>query len=272
MFVSLCICLSLARNAVQQSECPGLDASSASLTDRRTALDACAAGHNKRPIDFFLERISNLAPHDPRSDEYGDLIAAWSVEELSQDSVKSQLMSIYESPSNSGSSRVVALRALLALAQPSRPSSIAVIGLCSIEITAVPSKMAYDIREFTVAPGTLVHLTLHNPDALEHNLLFVAPGALAEIGIAGDRMDRTPDGKAKEFVPDSPKVLEVMGLVAPGKSRSMWFIAPSKPGTYPFVCTYPSHWRTMNGKMKVVTPAPKQDPSPAQAAALPTPP
>jgi azurin len=64
-------------------------------------------------------------------------------------------------------------------------------------------------------------------------------------------MGQSADGKVKEFVPDSPKVLVVMGLVAPGRSKSMWFIAPPKPATYPYVCTYPSHWRTMNGKMKV---------------------
>jgi len=31
----------------------------------------------------------------------------------------------------------------------------------------------------------------------------------------------------------------------------LWFIAPAKPGTYPLVCTYPGHWRMMNGKLKV---------------------
>lgn len=115
--------------------------------------------------------------------------------------------------------------------------------------------MSYDIKAFTVSPGALVHLTLHNPDGLEHNLLVVAPGSLAEMGTAGDRMGQVPDGRAKEFVPDSAKVLSVMGLVAPGKSSSMWFVAPLTPGTYPYVCTYPAHWRTMNGKMKVAAPA-----------------
>jgi hypothetical protein len=68
---------------------------------------------------------------------------------------------------------------------------------------------------------------------------------------------------AKKAEPDSKKVLEVLGLVAPGKSKSLWFIAPTKPATYPYVCTYPSHWRTMNGKMrvvaKVIAPIPAQE-------------
>ena len=29
------------------------------------------------------------------------------------------------------------------------------------------------------------------------------------------------------------------------------FTAPAQPGNYPFVCTFPSHWRTMNGTMEV---------------------
>ena len=77
-----------------------------------------------------------------------------------------------------------------------------------------------------------------------------------------------PDGKLKEFVPSSPKVLAVMGIVEPGKSQTFWFIAPQKPGTYPYVCTYPSHWRTMNGKMKVVAP-PQPAQTPPQPVAAP---
>ena len=82
-------------------------------------------------------------------------------------------------------------------------------------------------------------------------LLLVAPGALSEIGVAADKLGEGPEGKRRQFVPDSPKVLQVMGLVAPGQSMQLWFFAPDKPGTYPLVCTYPGHWRLMNGKLKV---------------------
>jgi len=30
------------------------------------------------------------------------------------------------------------------------------------------------------------------------------------------------------------------------------FTAPDKPGEYPYICTFPGHWRIMQGVMKVV--------------------
>ena len=231
-----------------------MDAADLTALERRAALDACATAVHEQPIDYLIERVSLLAPHDPRTEIYGDLAANWSPTELAQSAVSTKLLAIFNGAGTNGSARVVALRALAAIPADQRPAEVRAIDQVTIEINALPSQMSYDKKNFSVSPGCLVHLILHNPDALEHNLLIVAPGALAEMGIAGDRMGQTPDGKAKEFVPPSPKVLTVMGLVAPGKSKSLWFVAPMKAATYPYVCTYPSHWRTMNGKMKVVAP------------------
>jgi uncharacterized protein len=41
-------------------------------------------------------------------------------------------------------------------------------------------------------------------------------------------------------------------LVNPDESYSIIFKAPEKTGNYPYVCTFPGHWRLMNGVMKVV--------------------
>ena len=92
-----------------------------------------------------------------------------------------------------------------------------------------------------------VELLREEPQLVDRdNLADLAPGALSEVGVAGDRMGETPEGKAREFVPDSPKVLHVMGLIDPGVTGTLWFMAPTKPATYPIVCTYPGHWRMMN--------------------------
>jgi azurin len=64
-------------------------------------------------------------------------------------------------------------------------------------------------------------------------------------------MGETPEGRACQFVPKSPAVLAVMGLVDPGKTGTLRFTVPYKPGTYGYVCTYPGHWRMMNGKLRV---------------------
>ena len=252
MLVAMIICIAMSKCSIAKADCAGLDSATASQSERRSAIDACATEAKQTPMEYFLERVKQLRMHDSRSESYGDIIAAWNPAELSQPAIVAQLFALYKNEGTSADARVIALRAIAALPASKRPTEMLSIEQGTVEISTITSQMAYDRKEFTVAPGCLVHLTLHNPDALEHNFLLVAPNALAEIGLAGDRMGQTPEGKVKEFVPDSKKVLAVLGLVAPGKSKSLWFIAPSKPATYPYVCTYPSHWRTMNGKMKVV--------------------
>ncbi len=252
MLVAMIICIAMTKCPIPTADCAGLDSATASQSERRSAIDACATEAKQAPLEYFLERVEQLRMHDSRSENYGDIIATWNPAELSQPAITAKLFALYKNEGTSADTRVVALRALAALPVNKRPTEMLPIEQTTVDISTIPSQMAYDRKEFTVAAGCLVHLTLHNPDALEHNLLLVSPNALAEIGLAGDRMGQTPEGKVKEFVPDSKKVLAVLGLVAPGKSKSLWFIAPSKPATYPYVCTYPSHWRTMNGKMKVV--------------------
>jgi uncharacterized cupredoxin-like copper-binding protein len=147
--------------------------------------------------------------------------------------------------------RAAAARALCALPADKRPDAAKALQPIALKTASVVGKMSWDPKEFTVEPGALVSLRMDNPDSMQHNMLVTVPGALSEIGVAADKLGEGMDGKRRQFVPDSPKVLFVMGLVAPGQSGEMWFFAPEKPGTYPLVCTFPGHWRMMNGKLKV---------------------
>ena len=52
-------------------------------------------------------------------------------------------------------------------------------------------------------------------------------------------------------VPPVPQVLFATTLLNPGESVTVQFRAPSQPGDYPFVCTFPGHWRVMNGVLRV---------------------
>jgi len=38
----------------------------------------------------------------------------------------------------------------------------------------------------------------------------------------------------------------------PGSSDIFYFVAPTKPGNYEYVCTFPAHSDTMRGVLKVV--------------------
>ena len=64
-------------------------------------------------------------------------------------------------------------------------------------------------------------------------------------------MAADPQGFAKHFVPDDKRVLWSTKLLQPGQTAELSFIAP-KPGAYPYICTFPLHWKLMNGVMQVV--------------------
>ena len=40
-------------------------------------------------------------------------------------------------------------------------------------------------------------------------------------------------------------------MIDAGQKEVIEFTAPTKPGDYEFVCTFPGHWTVMNGVMKV---------------------
>jgi len=147
--------------------------------------------------------------------------------------------------------KAACVRAIFALPENERPTEASAWKPVALKTTSVPGKMSWDPKEFTVAPNSIVAIEMTNPDSMQHNLLVCAPGSLSEIGVAADKLGEGAIGKRREYVPDSPKVLEIMGLTAPNTTGVLWFIAPAKPGTYPLVCTYPGHWRMMNGKLKV---------------------
>jgi putative heme-binding domain-containing protein len=65
-------------------------------------------------------------------------------------------------------------------------------------------------------------------------------------------MSAEPDTEGRLYIPVSPKVLHATKLAAPGQKIQLAFTAPAEPGDYPYVCTFPGHWRRMTGTMTVV--------------------
>jgi plastocyanin len=124
-------------------------------------------------------------------------------------------------------------------------------GLQTITIKTIPERLLYDLREFKVAPGAPVKLVFENPDVTPHNLLIVQPGAADEVGLAGNEMAKTPDGFAKGFIPDSPKILHKTQMLNQGDREVLRFTAPTAKGKYPYICTFPGHWLVMKGEMVV---------------------
>ncbi len=123
-----------------------------------------------------------------------------------------------------------------------------------VRLGVIPHQLKFDKSELTVAPNQLVELVLANPDVMQHNFLLGTPGSLAQIGSAADALMAGPNGMAQQYVPTIPQVLFSTTLVDPGQTITVHFRAPAEPGRYPYVCTFPGHWRVMNGVLRVVLP------------------
>jgi putative heme-binding domain-containing protein len=75
---------------------------------------------------------------------------------------------------------------------------------------------------------------------------------MEEIGQLAETQATQPGALERAYIPDSAKVLVKSRLVQPRESEKIDFVAPAEPGVYPYVCTYPGHWRRMYGAMYVV--------------------
>jgi len=124
----------------------------------------------------------------------------------------------------------------------------------ALRIASVPGQLKFDLSELTVAPGQLVEITFTNPDAMQHNFVLGAQGSLEQIGAAADKLSQSPGGVAQSYIPDMPQVLFSTKLIDPGQTVTFQFKAPTEAGKYPYVCTFPAHWRVMNGGLNVVPP------------------
>ncbi len=154
--------------------------------------------------------------------------------------------------------------ALQAPKGPELRAALGNLGVRVISIRPLPHLMIFEQREVTVEAGQAVEIVFENIDIMPHNLVITQPGKMEAVGRAAEAGQKDEEMIARQFVPKSADVLHATKLLNPGETQRLAFIAPSQPGDYPFVCTYPGHWITMNGVMHVVE---KLDP--AMLAALP---
>jgi azurin len=134
--------------------------------------------------------------------------------------------------------------ATLAPAAPRRPDVVLKVGV-------LKGQLKFDVNELRVQAGQLVELVFTNIDEMPHNFLLGAQGSLERIGVAADAMTTNPNAMQQSFVPDIADVLASTRLVDPGQSVTIQFKAPPQEGQYPYVCTFPGHWRIMNGILHV---------------------
>ncbi len=111
--------------------------------------------------------------------------------------------------------------------------------------------LSYSPRSFTVRRGEAIALTFHNPDVVPHNWLLIQPGTLARVGDLVNKIVAEPDAAIRHYIPKTADVLAYTDIVHPQEQFTIHFRAPSAPGRYPYLCTFPGHWMVMNGEMVV---------------------
>jgi putative heme-binding domain-containing protein len=126
------------------------------------------------------------------------------------------------------------------------------LGVRVIRIGTLFERMSYDKDVIAVRAGKPVEFVFENTDLMPHNLVIAQPGSLEEIGQEAEATAQQPGAAERHFVPRSPKILLSSTLLQPRASEKLSFVAPNTPGVYPYVCTYPGHWRRMYGALYVV--------------------
>jgi len=122
----------------------------------------------------------------------------------------------------------------------------------TIRIETPVAEMKFSLPGFTVEAGEEIEIEFFNPDQMPHNLVITVPGGLESVSLEAEAMAKEPDGFARNFVPTTSEVLYSTRLINTGETARLRFTVPMRTGSYPFVCTFPGHWRTMNGLMSVV--------------------
>ncbi|MEP6917471.1 MAG: PVC-type heme-binding CxxCH protein, partial [Acidobacteriota bacterium] len=121
----------------------------------------------------------------------------------------------------------------------------------SVALSVVAGEMTFSQALITARAGQRVEITFSNTDDLQHNLVVFQRGNMAayEKELFGSMNDA--GAQARGFVPDSPNVLIASPLLNAGESAVIAFDAPTEPGEYPYVCSFPGHWLMMRGILKV---------------------
>ena len=121
-----------------------------------------------------------------------------------------------------------------------------------VRLHTVEEEMRYDKPFFAVEAGRSVQVVLENDDLMPHNLVITRTGKLKDVALAGADLGTTPGLEGKLYVPESDDVLFSTNMVNSGQREVLTFTAPTEPGEYPYVCTFPRHWMRMYGVMVVV--------------------
>ncbi len=127
------------------------------------------------------------------------------------------------------------------------------LGVRVIRLGTVADQMLFDKERIVVQAGKPAEIIFENTDIMPHNLVVARPGSLVDLGGLADTTGTQPGALDRQYVPSAPSMIMFSSqLLMPRNSQKIDFTAPAEPGVYPYVCTFPGHWRRMHGAMYVV--------------------
>jgi len=113
--------------------------------------------------------------------------------------------------------------------------------------------MQFNVKEIVAKPGETLRVKLSHVGKLPkasmgHNWVLLKPMTASELNAFAMACAKSPP----QYLPaDQSAILAHTKLLGGGESDTVEFTAPSAPGEYPFVCTFPGHFTLMKGKLVV---------------------
>jgi azurin len=128
-------------------------------------------------------------------------------------------------------------------ADPARTVDIVGTDDMKYSVTTITAKRGEQLRIRLISKGTIPKV------AMAHNVVVLKLGT--------DILKLLKDGaahRATDFIPPAMKdaVIAKSPFAGPGETVQVTFTVPSKPGRYPFICTFAGHYQAgMKGTLVV---------------------
>lgn len=105
--------------------------------------------------------------------------------------------------------------------------------------------MKFDVTEMRAKPGEALSVTLTNVGTMPkfsmgHNWILLAAGTNVDDFVLAASQAPTTDYVPPAF---AKNIIAYSKLLGPKESDTLTFHAPSKPGTYTYLCSFPGHYQ-----------------------------
>jgi len=107
----------------------------------------------------------------------------------------------------------------------------------------VDNAMKFDVTSIPAAPGEMIKVVLTNAmtlpkDVMGHNWILLTAGSDPVAFAAAAASDA-----ASGYIPSKlkDKIIAFIALLGPNEVGEVTFKAPTEPGEYPFLCSFPAH-------------------------------